>query len=105
MKDYLPAEHALLKYWHAYVSSYSPTSRQYTRDVHTISSRSRLYYMLTEELIEYFKQSGISDYTNRALRCMGVRSSTLSDWRAKWRREWLALHKSLRAKSDCSVCE
>ena len=83
-----PAEKALLKFWRSYVPSYDPRKRQYSPTEHTIPNRTMLYYFMTEDLIEYFKQNKVPDFTGKALGLMHVQSSTLSVWRKKWGHNW-----------------
>ncbi|MBQ7530816.1 MAG: hypothetical protein IJT12_03850 [Paludibacteraceae bacterium] len=77
------AEKAMLAFWHDYVRSYSPNARRYDPGVHTLN-RTRLFYLMTEDMIEYLKECGVSNYTEVALNLMGVTSGTLTNWRAKW---------------------
>jgi len=77
------AEKAVLAFWHKYVRSYSPNARRYEPEVHTLN-RVRLYYLMTEDLIEYLKAEGISNYTEVALNRMTVTSGTLTNWRKQW---------------------
>ena len=92
MEQLSPAEVALLSFWHSYVPGFSPNKRQYTAAVHTIANRTMVYYFMTEELIAYFQKCGIQGAVGYALDLMGVRSSTLAEWRRKWGREWRNLH-------------
>ena len=83
MEQLTPAEMAILMCWHEYVRSYSPHARRYDPEVHTIN-RTRLIYLMTEDMIEYLKECGVSNYTEVALNRMNVTSGTLTNWRAKW---------------------
>ena len=77
------AEKAMLAFWHEYMRSYSPHARRYNPEVHTIN-RTRLFYLMTEDMIEYLKECGVPNYTEVALNRMNVTSGTLTNWRAKW---------------------
>ena len=86
-----PAELALLKFWRSYVPSYDPRKRQYSPTVHTIANRTMLYYFMTEDLIEYFKDRDVPQYSATALLLMKVSPSTLKSWRDKWGTTWRKL--------------
>jgi len=86
-----PAEKALLKFWRSYVPSYDPRKRQYSPTVHTIPNRTMLYYFMTEDLIEYFKDRDVPQYSATALLLMKVSPSTLKSWRDKWGTTWRKL--------------
>lgn len=79
------AEQAMLAFWHDYVRSYSPHLRRYDPAVHTLN-RTRLFYLMTEDMIEYLKECGVSNYTEVALNRMDVTSGTLTNWRQRWGR-------------------
>lgn len=87
------AEQAMLSFWHDYVRSYSPNARRYDPEVHTLN-RTRLFYLMTEDLIAYFDKCDIPRATGQALALMQVSSSTLAEWRKQWWRTWLNLHFS-----------
>ncbi len=82
-----PAEQAMLQCWHEHVRSYSPNLRRYNPEVHLLR-RKLLYYLMTEDLIEYYKQQGVPQYSATALDRMGIRPSTLKVWRDQWGRTW-----------------
>ena len=86
-----PAEKALLKFWREYVPSYDPRKRQYSPTVHTIANRTMMYYFMTEDLIEYFKNHDVPQYSSTALLLMKVNPSTLKSWRDKWGTTWRKL--------------
>ena len=86
------AMEAMLRFWHYHVRSYSPNLRQYDSSSHAIRDRTMMYYFMTEDLIEYFKVSKISNYTEVALYQMGVTSGTLTNWRKKWGTTWRKMH-------------
>ena len=85
------AEQATLQFWHNYVRSYSPNLRRYNSQVHTIN-KTMLHYFMTEDLIEFFKESGMPNYTEEALLLMHVSSGTLTNWRKKWGKTWRTMH-------------
>ena len=82
------AEEAVLRSWRSYVPSVNPNLRRYDERDHTIKNRTRLYYFMLEDLIEYFKQNKVPQYSATALRLMGVSASTHKTWRDKWGKIW-----------------
>ena len=86
-----PAEIALLKFWRSYVPSYDPRKNQYLADVHTFPNRTMVYYFMTEDLIEYFKQCDVPQYSATALLRMKVSPSTLKSWRDQGGKMWRKL--------------
>ena len=85
-----PAEMAMLQFWHEYVRRYSPGACRYVPDVHSIN-RTKLFYLMTEDLIEHYKTSGVPCYSSRAGQLMGVSVGSLKNWRDIWGRLWRRL--------------
>ena len=85
-----PAEMAMLQFWHEYVRRYSPGACRYVPDVHCIN-RTKLFYLMTEDLIEHYKTSGVPCYSSRAGQLMGVSVGSLKNWRDNWGRLWRRL--------------
>ena len=85
-----PAEMAVLQFWHEYVRRYSPGACRYVPDVHCIH-RTKLFYLMTEDLIEHYKTSGVPRYSSRAGQLMGVSVGSLKNWRDIWGKLWRRL--------------
>lgn len=85
-----PAEMAMLQFWHEYVRRYSPAACRYVPDVHCIH-RTKLFYLMTEDLIEHYKTSGVPCYSSRAGQLMGVSVGSLKNWRDIWGKLWRRL--------------
>ena len=82
------AEEAVLRSWRSYVPSVNPNLRRYEERDHTIKDRKMLYYFMLEDLIEYFKQNDVPQYSATALRLMRVSASTHKTWRDQWGKLW-----------------
>lgn len=85
-----PAEMAMLQFWHEYVRRYSPTSCRFVADVYRID-RTKLFYLMAEDLIEHYKTCGAPRYSGRARVQMGVSVGSLKNWRDQWSRLWYRL--------------
>ena len=92
MEQLTPAEMAILMCWHDFVRSYSPQLRRYDPLRHTIANRKKLYYFMTEDLIEYFKVNDVPCYSAEAIKKMGMSPSTLKSGRDKWGKMWRKMY-------------
>ena len=93
MKDQIsPAEMAILHAWYDYVHSHKPHYNERDESQNDTIIRTRLFYLMTEIMYEYYRESNVHWYSYESLRMMGVDSATLCRWRQKWQTNvWLNL--------------
>jgi hypothetical protein len=91
MKNLSPAEEAVLRAWNEYVRSHEPNCNHRDEYDNDTIDRTRLFYLMTEILYEYYQEKNLQWFSYLALRMMNVDSGTFSRWRRKWQKIWLNL--------------
>jgi len=91
-KKLSPAERTLLQAWKDYVHSHKPNYQHEDESDNDIIDRTRLFYLMTEILFDYYRSSNVRWFSYQALRMMQVNSGTFSRWRDKWQKDWINLH-------------
>lgn len=91
MTSLSPAEKAVLQAWRDYVRSHQPSFNHEDESENDTIDRVRLFYLMTEILCEYYRESNVRWASYQALRMMRVDSGTFSRWRKQWTKTWLNL--------------
>ena len=92
MNHLSPAEMAILQAWYDYVRSHQPNCYHSDESDNDTIDRTRLFYLMTEILYEFYQERDLRWFSYETLRMMQVDSGTFSRWRQKWQKEWLNLH-------------